>query len=327
MSRASTVTEQIALKQISEDTYTTLFNPDKMGNAANIAYGGCALATGVNAAFQTVEPGYHCYSVLGNYLGPTMNDRKLYAKIRRIRDTRTFASRQVELSQEYPDGRQGKHRSCMIMFVEFQRQEPGSLLTYSAPQTREYPPPEECKSRYEMEEQLIKSGKVPKKMVEVFRSVFGLMARFYEGCVIPGTAMAENLYGLAKHIPTSQDSLPLTQKYTAEWVRSRSELKTEAENVSSLSFYMDGALSFIPLSFNHLFLQDAAACSSLDFALRIFSNRVDFNQWHVKEMKTITGAEGRTYSEGQLWDRGGNMVASMTQQSVLRPHPPKKAVL
>lgn len=50
MSGAATISEQIALKETSPDHYTTLCNPDKMGNAANIAYGGCALAVGVNAA-------------------------------------------------------------------------------------------------------------------------------------------------------------------------------------------------------------------------------------------------------------------------------------
>jgi len=61
----------------------------------------------------------------------------------------------------------------------------------------------------------------------------------------------------------------------------------------------------------------------LDFALRVFSNDVDFSAWHFKEMKTSVGAEGRTYSEARMWDENGSMVASMTQQSILRPRPAK----
>ena len=84
---------------------------------------------------------------------------------------------------------------------------------------------------------------------------------------------------------------------------------------------MDYALSVVPLAFGSMCLDDAGACSSLDFALRVFSNRVDMNEWHLRQMKTSVGAEGRTYSEGLLWDRERRCVASMTQQCILRVKP------
>jgi acyl-CoA thioesterase len=179
--------------------------------------------------------------------------------------------------------------------------------------------PEESETRSANIGALLKSGKVPEKMVDVFKNVFGLMERFWEGRPVPEAIMSQNLYGLAKNLPTTQDHLLLTSKTSAEWCRSKSELVTEADQLSALAFYMDGALSFLPLSHKHMFLQDAGACSTLDFALRIFSNKVDLTDWHLKEMKTHNGAEGRTYSEAQLWDKKGNMIASMTQQCVMRP--------
>jgi len=276
----------------------------------------------INAAYQTTKPGYHCYSIMGNFLGPALTDRKVYCTVRSYRDTRTFASRQVEVSQKQDDG---TYRPCLILLAEFQVQESATMMSYSAPPSLKYTSHEDCPTRDEDLDTLVKEGKVSQKMVDVFKTVFGLMARFWELRSPPESILAQNLYGMVKHTKTAQDHLPLTSKASAEWVRSKSKLSTEAENVSALSFYMDGALSFIPLSFSHMFLQDAGACSTLDFALRIFSNKVDMNQWHVKEMKTITGAEGRTYSESQIWDQQGNMIASMTQQSIMRP--PKAKVV
>jgi acyl-CoA thioesterase len=90
---------------------------------------------------------------------------------------------------------------------------------------------------------------------------------------------------------------------------------------------MDGALSFIPLTHSKMSLHDAGACSSLDFALRIMSNKIDMREWNFKEMKTIHGSDGRTYSEGRLFDRKGKMVAIMNQQSILRPKKVEKASL
>jgi acyl-CoA thioesterase len=80
----------------------------------------------------------------------------------------------------------------------------------------------------------------------------------------------------------------------------------------------------VPLVHNHLSLPDAGACSSLDFAIRIFSNDVDLNQWHLKELKTHHGSNGRTYSEARLWDEQQNLVATMTQMNILRPKPTTK---
>lgn len=83
----------------------------------------------------------------------------------------------------------------------------------------------------------------------------------------------------------------------------------------------------MPLSHNHQFLDDSGACSSLDFALRVFTNDLDMSKWHYREMNTITGGIGRTFSEARLWDNGGErrMVALMTQQAILRPPAKPKA--
>ncbi|KAF2433034.1 acyl-CoA thioesterase II [Tothia fuscella] len=315
MAFAQNLKEQVGVEQVSEDCFVSLKNPDKMGNTADIAYGGCTLASAVNAAYQTVPPGFHCFSVMGNYLGPAFSHSKLFCKIRRIRDTRSFQSRQVEVSQKQKDGTQ---RLCMIMFAEFQNQEPASLMRYSVPPSQEWPTWQDCPTRSEYAAQLVKDGKVPQKMVDINGKVFGLMSRLWDGRVCPNSIMTQNLYGMAKDLPTTQDHLPLTSKISGEWAKAKAQLTTEGEQIASLAFYMDGAISFMPLSFSHKFLQDAGACSSLDFALRIFTNKLDINQWHIKEMKTIVGAEGRTYGEARLWDEKGSMVASMTQQCILR---------
>ena len=65
---ASTLDEQVAVKKVDENEFVSIFNPDKMGNVAKIAYGGCTIAVGVSAAYQTVSSQYHIYTILGNYI-------------------------------------------------------------------------------------------------------------------------------------------------------------------------------------------------------------------------------------------------------------------
>ncbi|KAJ5564695.1 Thioesterase/thiol ester dehydrase-isomerase [Penicillium frequentans] len=317
MSLASTIVEQIALEKVSDTNFVSAFHPGKMGNDRDIAYGGCTISIAVNAAYQTVPSGYHLYSVLGNYLGPALTDQKLHCTVRRIRDTRTFATRQVDITQERDNSTQ---RPCLTIIADFQVQERESMLSYSSPPATKYSDIESSPTRKKNCEALLRTGDISSEMLQRHDTLFGLMSRFFEQKPIPEGVTKQTLHGIGKHLRTTQDHLSLTSKTSAEWMRSKSHIETESEQLAALAFYMDEALAFLPLTHSHLFLEDASVCASLDIALRLFSNKVDLNEWHLKEMKTINGGEGRTYSEARLWDRNGDLVACMTQQNILRPH-------
>ncbi|KAF9878049.1 acylthioesterase ii [Colletotrichum karsti] len=318
---AATLQEQVSVDALGFDNFISHINPGRMGNAQNIAYGGCAIGVGISAAYHTVSPNYLLYSVTGNYLGPALTDRKLKCSVRKVRDTRTFATRLVEISQDQDDG---QTRLCMIMMADFQVKEAASLLLYSAPPSRSYSPPEKCLDTIENAAELVRNGIVSEKLSKLYLLTFGLNNHFFESRPTPEGVASNNLYGVAKKAKTPQDDQPLTSKTSADWFRSRHPMEKLQDRFAALGFVLDGALSFIPLTHSQLFLDDAAACSSLDFALRFFTGDVDLDQWHLRELKTIAGSDGRTYTEARLWDRNGNMVANMTQQSIMRP--PKTVV-
>ncbi|EGP85564.1 uncharacterized protein MYCGRDRAFT_73661 [Zymoseptoria tritici IPO323] len=320
---ASNIAEQNAVDRLSENVYASTSPPILLGNAANIAYGGCALGVGVNAAYQTVKPGYHIYSVLGHYLGPTLCNRKIFCKITRTRDTRTFATRLVEVSQKLDNG---TIRGTVTFLADFQVQEPATLLDFTSIPEGASHSPEECATPKDKAERLLREGKATAKIVAIYDDSFKAADQFLEIRSPPSSMMSETLAGLVKG-PTSQDKLSLTSKTTSQWVRSRHPLERESDHLGALAFYMDGALSFLPLTHSKMSLFEAGACSSLDFALRIMSNEVDMVEWNFKEMKVIHGSDGRTYSEGRLFNKEGKMIAVMTQQSILRPQPAKKASL
>ena len=122
-----------------------------------------------------------------------------------------------------------------------------------------------------------------------------------------------------KGTPTTQDSIPLPDRTSGDWVKAKHEMTTPAEHVAGLAMIMDGALSFLPLTHNGLSIADASAQSSLDFAFRVFQNEVNLNEWLVREVSTVTGGNGRTFNEAKIWDREEKLVAEMTQQCILRP--------
>lgn len=313
-------TEQLAFKELEENTWTTLHPPQRMGNALPIAYGGYALAVACKAACLSVPEGYHIYTFMGNYLGPAYTDRPLRVSTRTIRQTRTFATRHVEVSQKQDNG---ALRVCLFATADFQVKEKGSMFEYSRSPSKQYSRHDGLSSALETASKLHAAGKVNKEFHDLYAKAFSVSASLFDVRPCLEGIFAQNLSGLAKNLPHTQDDLPLTSRTTADWFRSSEHLPTPTDNLAALTFYSDGALSFCPLSFSHLYLDDSAACSSLDFALRFFRD-VDVNQWHLREISTHAGSEGRTFSECWIWDEQGRAVASMSQQSIMRVLPPQE---
>ena len=129
---ASTIPELVSVRRINPSEFEpinnpvqrqpnpilfeSIYKPEKMGNLANIAFGGNTLAVAVNAALQTIPPNFFLYSALGNYLGPAFTDRTLQCEVRDVRSTKTFATRHVELSQVQMDG---ERRLCLFLSADF----------------------------------------------------------------------------------------------------------------------------------------------------------------------------------------------------------------
>jgi acyl-CoA thioesterase II len=317
----SDLNELLLLRQTGKDEFETAFFPIRMGNSSSIAYGGCALGVAAAAARRTVKPEYHAYSLLGNFLGPALTDRNVQCRVRRLRDTRTFATRHVEVSQVQDDG---SRRLCLFMTLDFQTKEASVLMRFSVAPTLGFKSWREESSPSAMRQEFANLGKIDAKMAKIHEVSMKVHEALFEQRNCASGFSAQTLNGIGKHLPTDQDQLSLTERSSQQWVKAGTKI-SEEEQLGALILFMDGALSFVPLMHNHQYLDDAGACSSLDFAMRLFDNEVDFNQWHLHEMKTVAGAEGRTFSEARLYNEQGKLVANMTQQSIMRPPPTTKS--
>jgi acyl-CoA thioesterase II len=315
-SKPVTFLETFEMKTTSPTTSVTIHPPENMGNAAAIAYGGHTLAVAVKAAANSVPANYRLYSLVGQYLGPALTDRVLKTTIREIRQTRTFATRLVEVSQK-TDLRE--ERACVIALVDFQVPEVASLLEYHVKPMRLYTHHSKLEDGPTQRQRQVDEGKVPQALKDAFEIAFGLMQRFFETKPCPEGVFAQNMNGILKKESTTQDGLSTPEKSTADWVKTHETLSDHAGNMAALAFLLDGAVGFVGLGFNNMFFDDAGAASSLDFAMRVFDNEIDMGKWHLKELITPVAAEGRTFAEARLWREDGACVAHMTQQTILRP--------
>jgi acyl-CoA thioesterase II len=319
---APTLEEQIAIEEVGPGRYVSKALPERMGNVLPIAYGGCTLGIATHAAYATVPPSHTLYSLSGHFLGPASTKEKYYCTVHSTRNTKTFATRRVEVSQIHTDG---KKRVCMELMADFQVEEP-ALFTYSAPPLTTYSGPDQSATTKSLREGAVADGEMTEARSEQFRVAFALMDRFFDTRHCPEGVSGQNLLGNLKDRPTTQDHLPVTSRTSADWTRTLQRLPTAGERAAAVAFLLDGAVSFVPLTHGHLWLDDAGACSTLDFALRIFVPDIDLDRWHLREKTSIAAGYGRTYSEARLWDGEGTLVASMTQQCIMRPKPAAQAM-
>jgi acyl-CoA thioesterase II len=294
-------------------------------NSLHHVTGGCALAFAVNLAAATVPVDTHrVYSVLGHFLSAAKADRRLRASVAALRDTSGFATRTVIVSQVMDDG---TVRSVLSAHVDFHRREPASLLNFSVPPPKRAQAFADSWDHARRYDEMRRLPGCSAGTVRMFEKMFEPAMRFYEQRGVPDSVATQNLYGLLKEAPTTQDDLALTDKATFDWSRSRHPLRAYADHIAALAFHMDGAIAFIPLTHSKMSLADAKACSSLDFALRFFDNDPDFNHWHLREIRTVAGGCGRSYGVSRLFDASGRLVAEMSQQGIMRPFPAEKASL
>lgn len=282
---------------------------------------GFTLGIAANVAHQDIPDNYRMYSMSGNFLGGALTDRKLFCTSRELRRTRTFITRSIEAYQKQDNG---SDRICLVTIVDFHVIEPQSFMTYSAAPKLEYSSVEDSPHYDECRQKLVAQGTIDQELSDIHKKSFSGLTDVFDVKWPPEGVCGQNLQGMARGVKTTQHHLPLTARTAADWVRCKSKISSSAQQAYCLAFMMDTAISFLPLTLDSLPLNAGGACSTLDFALRLLTPDLDLNQWHLREWKTFAGRVARTYSEAGLWDSDGNMVASMTQTSILRP-PPTKA--
>ncbi|KAL2840408.1 thioesterase-like superfamily-domain-containing protein [Aspergillus pseudoustus] len=283
---------QIAIERIDGDCYRSVVPPICMGDLANWAYGGNILAIAINAAYETVTPDQHLYSISGHFLRPASPSQKLICRVERIRDTRTFQTRHLRIVQCAEDTEQ----LCLVATADFHIDEPAHavMVNYSARPQLAVPstPPAEAKQETTRE-----------------RGLYSILDTMMD--VRPHGNRAE---------PQNDPGKGVAEIVTGERFRihMRGQLQREADRIAALAFYMDRGLAYIPANHSGYSLTQASACATLDFVLRLLTPRVNLRDWHVSERQACAAGNARAVSEGRVFNGDGQLLASMTQTTILR---------
>ncbi|KAJ1329767.1 thioesterase family protein [Microdochium nivale] len=318
---AALISEQISARQTGPDEFESVSLPIRMGNARPIAYGGSTMAIAIHAICQTVPTTHKLYSVLGHFHGPANLDHRLKCHVSRTRDTKSFSTRRVQVTQLQHDG---SERTVIELTGDFHAVE-DPMLVYGAPPRMRYSKPEDCPDRQALQKQMVDAGHITGKVEAAFEAMFRYQEQYYDLRMCPESISGQTLGGTVRGVPTAQDHLPMTDRTSAEWykIQAHQAPPDDAAQCAAVAFLMDGGLAFLPLVHHGLQIEEVGSWATLDFALRYFRPEVRLQEWHLKERVLQTADFGRSYGEGRLYDEQGRMVASMTQQCILRKPAPR----
>ena len=272
----------LSLEQIEED----LFRGTSQDLGFRQLFGGQVLGQCVSAASQTVEEARHVHSMHGYFLRPGDATIPVVYQVERIRDGGSFSTRRVTAIQ--------KGKPIFSCAASFQYDEEGFSHQPEMPQV---PGPEELKSETELARMV--APMIPERLRE--RAVSEKPIEIRPVTLI--NPFAPKPCEPVKHV----------------WFRAAGNLPDEPQLHKFLLAYASDfnllTTSMQPhgVSVFQKFMQVA----SLDHSLWFHAN-LRMDDWLLYSMDSPWSGNARGFSRGSIYNRAGQLVASVAQEGLTR---------
>lgn len=251
-------------------------------------FGGQVIAQALVAAQHTVSNERHAHSLHCYFMRPGDPKVPIIYTAERIHDGKSFATRRVVATQH--------GQAIFTLAASFQIDEPG--LEHHSVMPQDVPEPEELKTQSEL---IAEYGDALPESIRRF------WARERPLEIRPATVA---------HY-TTRDPLPPRQDV---WMRLRGRVpETRALRSSVLAYMSDMTLlDTATVPHGRWVLDPTLQTASLDHAMW-FHNAVPIDGWLLYVQDTPFAGGARGFTRGQIFTRDGALVASTTQEGLIRP--------
>ncbi|RLP74967.1 acyl-CoA thioesterase II [Mycetocola tolaasinivorans] len=263
----------------SEDIFT---GPSEWSPGGRV-FGGQVLAQAVVAAARTVAEDRFVHSMHGYFLRPGNVDLPITFSVDRIHDGRSFSTRRT---QAYQSG-----RPIFSMIASFQDEDPG--LEHQDPMPTDIPDPESLPSA-----------------ADALAGVDNPVARQW------ATGRAFDI----RHVPTPiyfsvQEKTP----HQAVWMRINGTMPDDDLLHRAAIAYASDYTILEPILRAHglPWVTPHLKIASLDHAMW-WHRPARADEWLLYVQESISARGGRGLSRGKIYDRAGNLVASIAQEGMVR---------
>ena len=275
-----------------------LFNLEKVDrdifswNGKNVGYkrifGGQVMAQTLIAAYKTVNVEHFAHSFHSYFIRPGNMEKPITFTVDRIRDGKSFTTRSVKAIQ---DGE--------VIFncsISFQKREKGLEHQVDMPNV---PEPETLKSEQELREDILKELKMKKED----------MPMFFRQQEIEMRPVEKQNYFKPERMPP----------YKNTWIKNEGKLPDDQVIQQAFLLYISdmGLLGAANNSVGVNFLTKNLQNASLDHAMW-FHRKLDLNGWFLYTIESPITRNARGFSRGSIFSRDGKLIASCTQEGLIR---------
>lgn len=295
MSSAPDLIEMLSLLDSGARTHYDIYTGPPHPTPHGRAFGGHVLGQALVAAGETVEDDRLIHSMHGYFLRPGDSHNRMTFEVARLFDGGSFSTRRV---QAYQDG-----QILMSLIASFQGTSDG-LQHQVAIDMDQVPPPEELPTMWHKYGHLLSDG-------ESSRASWMLNRPF-------------DLRYVGQDITLQVDDPSPRMRV---WLRSLDTLDvSQMMHRAALAFASDYLLVEPVLQAHGIpWATPGLKTVSLDHAMW-FHRPFRADEWLLYELESDTAQSSRGLAHGRFFNRAGELVASVTQESVVRPPlPPDKA--
>ncbi|MCP3989675.1 MAG: acyl-CoA thioesterase II [Actinomycetia bacterium] len=274
------------LEAVGDDRFVGVGSRD---DGFDATYGGHFLGQAVAAASATVDHDQRIHSLHAYFLRAGRPGQPFTLAVDRLRDGRTFSSRRVTVYQD-------DTKPQFELLASFARPEDGPQLQASAPvDLTSLPRPDDLPRRDELMQSL---DPLPLPEAWALRD-YGLDLRTIAAPWAPDGPSAEGGIRI--------------------WARADGELPDEpALHCALLAYQSDESLADnIAIPWGATWGSPGVIFVSLDHAMW-FHRPFDLNRWHLIDQQPLTVSQGRGVATATVWSPEGELVASFTQEALLR---------
>ncbi|HVG63222.1 MAG TPA: acyl-CoA thioesterase II [Hyalangium sp.] len=255
-------------------------------------FGGQVLGQALSAGSKTVSPERHVHSLHGYFLRPGDASLPVVYTVDRVRDGGSFTTRRVVAIQ--------KGEPIFTMMASFQGEEPG--VTHQA-QMPQVPGPEGLSTDIELLRR--HADRIPERVRDKFL----------------GDKPIEMRPVAARDLFAPQPTEPI--KYV--WFKANGEMPEDPQVHRYLLTYASdfNLISTAMLPHGLSVMQPGLQIASLDHTLW-FHGSLHVNDWLLYAMESPWAGNARGLAHGRIFTRDGRLVASVSQEGLLRQRPPEK---
>ncbi|EKE71025.1 acyl-CoA thioesterase II [Gallaecimonas xiamenensis 3-C-1] len=254
-------------------------------------FGGQVLGQAMSAAQATVEPGRTAHSLHAYFLEAGDAKSPVVYLVENLRDGGTFSTRRIKAVQH--------GRAIFALTASFQVAEEGFEHQDEMPAV---PGPEGLKSERELAEPL--AERLPKKILENFL-----------------TEMPIEMRPVVFHDPTAPT---VAEPVRYVWMKANGQMPDDLRIHQYLLAYASD-FNFLPTSLQphgRSYMDPSLQVASIDHAMW-FHRDFRMDDWLLYVVKSANAGAGRGLVRGQFFDRQGRLVASTTQEGLIRQRKPR----